>query len=909
MAAASELLHWSDQSPDAQVLLNTATTQEEFKKVACFETQITLHDNRLAAPLNTKACVSYGKDFRLAYKGDYTYLSTGAENDYYKVGTGRSSLFIAPQTNRAILTVYQPHLFVDRLQIYDNLMDALTPRFDPGGEYYSLSYKQPDYPKNDEFIGITSLGFSSNGRYMVFAWGREDVSFFKIDLETKEQTAIETVGETGSPASYAISDDGKYIAVGNHELRIWTDDPSTCRNTRDRNEEYGTSSCKYKRYMHYQLGMGDVESSRSFGFRSLRFTNNAARLEGVFVADGQYKRQIILQSPNYVSTSSLNYLALGDSYSSGEGDTELNKGVKYYRLNTDTEEDSAASRPREKCHVSTRSYPNILAAAEGIVKELWDTVACSGAQSYDVTSQDSNDYKGQGKGGGDGGKPRLEGYDYQQLKSYGLNEMIPGRQKQIEFVKRYKPKVITLTMGGNDIGFGDRVRQCVIGVTTCATSRAKTSIASEIKQQFDVLKRLYDELLLASGHQAKIYVLGYPQFINNDSTKNCGMNVGLIDDAERDMMVNGVTYYNNVIKAASQASGVKYIDIEHSLDGHRLCDTDKSYVTGVAFRGKSELQESYHPSAKAHELVARSFKRPENIGDVSLFGYNYCADGRIACPDPTVTKNSPAVPQYFGGSISSVNSQYKIFTSPIQPVKEALRIVLDSYTLKPNSIVTLTRYSEPFSIGRYEVESDGSLDTLVQLPIDTDVGYHTITIDGETVSGEPITYEQIILVTGGLADQDADGTNDSDDPCLFITPARTDVDGDKIDDACDPLIGDPAILQPKEKEAYKESNSTTQRSKVASLSIVDSKNIAQNQAGKIAQATTLPPEKKGSVIERLKILPRANNDSTISHPKEKAATISKKGIESRGLWKTIFAIGGGVIVLLVTWKLIRHEDI
>ena len=41
-----------------------------------------------------------------------------------------------------------------------------------------------------------------------------------------------------------------------------------------------------------------------------------------------------------------------------------------------------------------------------------------------------------------------------------LNEMIPGRVKQIEFVKKYQPKVITLTAGGNDAGFGAKLTLC-----------------------------------------------------------------------------------------------------------------------------------------------------------------------------------------------------------------------------------------------------------------------------------------------------------------------------------------------------------------------------------------------------------------------------------------------------------------
>ena len=75
-----------------------------------------------------------------------------------------------------------------------------------------------------------------------------------------------------------------------------------------------------------------------------------------------------LQAPG--NPTKLDCLALGDSFSSGEGDTDKNPatGQKYYRQWTDVNEDKAKGAPREKCHVSTRSYPYKLANWMGLGK-------------------------------------------------------------------------------------------------------------------------------------------------------------------------------------------------------------------------------------------------------------------------------------------------------------------------------------------------------------------------------------------------------------------------------------------------------------------------------------------------------------------------------------------------------------
>lgn len=137
----------------------------------------------------------------------------------------------------------------------------------------------------------------------------------------------------------------------------------------------------------------------------------------------------------------MKYLALGDSYSSGEGDTEKNKSInqKYYASETDKNGDTSNGIPREKCHVSTRSYPYLLASSMTLGRgesRQWGTVACSGATIYDANQDNKLGYEGQWSGEGNPGLGRLHGLSNKStLQAAALNEIIPGRKSKSSLLR------------------------------------------------------------------------------------------------------------------------------------------------------------------------------------------------------------------------------------------------------------------------------------------------------------------------------------------------------------------------------------------------------------------------------------------------------------------------------------------
>lgn len=106
---------------------------------------------------------------------------------------------------------------------------------------------------------------------------------------------------------------------------------------------------------------------------------------------------------------SAKYVAMGDSYSAGEG-------VPAFEVGTDV---AASEGTENKCHRSRQAYSQILASNPALNLNRLNFVACSGATISDVL------YSGQ------------------------WNE-----PPQIEALSA-DTAVVTLTIGGNDVGFGD----------------------------------------------------------------------------------------------------------------------------------------------------------------------------------------------------------------------------------------------------------------------------------------------------------------------------------------------------------------------------------------------------------------------------------------------------------------------
>jgi hypothetical protein len=121
------------------------------------------------------------------------------------------------------------------------------------------------------------------------------------------------------------------------------------------------------------------------------------------------------------------YVALGDSYSAGEGAIDAQGNVTF--------EAATQQRGINECHRSTAAYAHLVKATNGILDKNFRFRACSGAILADIVSPVGG--IGQWNEG-----PQLDAIEP------------PG-------VSDPNVKIITLSIGGNDFGFAQALQDCI----------------------------------------------------------------------------------------------------------------------------------------------------------------------------------------------------------------------------------------------------------------------------------------------------------------------------------------------------------------------------------------------------------------------------------------------------------------
>ena len=203
----------------------------------------------------------------------------------------------------------------------------------------------------------------------------------------------------------------------------------------------------------------------------------------------------------------VDYVALGDSYSSG-----LGTGVY----------DAASGA----CARSPLSYPPLWVAEHQPAS--FGFVACSGARTADVSAN-----------------------------------QIPALQPGTDLV--------TITIGGNDAGFGVVLRTCTVAENdrTCfaAVEGAKAFGRSVLR---DRLVRTYTQIRHAAP-DAHVIVLGYPRLF--DLVPSCA-DPRVPNLARRQKLNEGADVLNDVMQSVSQQFEFTFSDVRGRFANHGVCSVD-----------------------------------------------------------------------------------------------------------------------------------------------------------------------------------------------------------------------------------------------------------------------------------------------------------------------------------------------
>lgn len=615
---------------------------------------------------------------------------------------------------------------------------------------YQFDSSNPDYVFQNE-AGYTwpveAISASANGKWLAVEYRERGIGL--LNIETFDTKRISTLafgyGVGRDPVvELAVSNDGRHIALTGTNVSsimvysVTGECGDTPTDARMQSITPITTPCKAL----------TVNTStfidQFYSATNPRFELDGAELNFFAKSYNGSSRAVSLHAGQFVAQR-LDYLALGDSFTSGEGETS----DKYYQEGTNDK--------FEKCHLSTRSYPYLIATSLGINPQKARSVACSGATMDDVVGEDVG-YWGQG------GRLKTNGLNLNEVTKTIYQESArdsfnPGRIHQIAFVKRYKPKVITVGIGGNDVGFMDKLRACV-GLDTCEwanTAEGREKTAFEVRAAFNTLSSTYSALQNASP-QSRIYAVGYPKVIDSDG--ECSLIEGiLLNTTERNFMNEGIKYINQVIAAAAEKSGVKYMDIQDSLGDKVLCGDDKpSSMNGI--RPGDDItvseklnwlkvvgNESFHPRPTAHAAITSAIL--QNIPNV--LSYDHCqiefSQSNGTCQIHNTEAPWPSDYWLEDGVEHNYAAQRLanfVDNPDSAPDERQKTIVVEQFTLDPGSPVRIEIHSDPVTLATTTADASGGLSLDIELPSDLPEGFHTIHLYGTSYSGSQVDLYQVI---------------------------------------------------------------------------------------------------------------------------------------------------------------------
>ncbi|MDO5736167.1 MAG: SGNH/GDSL hydrolase family protein [Propionibacteriaceae bacterium] len=163
---------------------------------------------------------------------------------------------------------------------------------------------------------------------------------------------------------------------------------------------------------------------------------------------------------------------------------------------------------------------------------------------------------------------------------------------------------ITVTVGGNDIGFAKVALACASPTEACSV--ALNNALAALSALPDDLGALLMQLQMRAP-EAEIYVTGYPLLFqpkNNACPALPGYDATTLGAADA-----GIGLLNGVIANTATALEVEYVDVTGEFAGHGLCDGMNSFIFPPSFFPDGYPNpSSLHPSAAGQAAYAKAIE-------------------------------------------------------------------------------------------------------------------------------------------------------------------------------------------------------------------------------------------------------------------------------------------------------------
>jgi len=253
----------------------------------------------------------------------------------------------------------------------------------------------------------------------------------------------------------------------------------------------------------------------------------------------------------------VSYVALGDSYSAGEGNSPFDGD----------------------CHRATGSdsaYPRMLPGLVDYVSAP-SFHACTGAVTADVW----------------------------QRRQPNRN----GQRVQTTYVT-HSTRLVTLTIGGNDLHFSSIVAQCLLP-TDCTKSHLADEVRADLTTIGPKLVNTYERVRERMDPGGSLIVAGYPHLFASGPDSDCKPFISVREATWIDSLVDsGNTRIAAAVQAARGVAGnVSYVNVTGGFAGHELCTKDQWLHSLFADfdEGPTLVKGSYHPTPAGQRAYAKAF--------------------------------------------------------------------------------------------------------------------------------------------------------------------------------------------------------------------------------------------------------------------------------------------------------------
>jgi lysophospholipase L1-like esterase len=152
--------------------------------------------------------------------------------------------------------------------------------------------------------------------------------------------------------------------------------------------------------------------------------------------------------------------------------------------------------------------------------------------------------------------------------------------------------IVTVTIGGNDIGFADLIVQCTLSDCSARLDSTRASLASFLPPRLDTVYAA----IKSQAPTARVVVLGYPRMF---SSAGCFGTLG-ITSTERTKANQLADALDQVIgaQATSPSFGFTYKSAIGPFTGHAVCSFSP-WLNGLNLFNTTE---SYHPNRNGNSL-------------------------------------------------------------------------------------------------------------------------------------------------------------------------------------------------------------------------------------------------------------------------------------------------------------------